>query len=316
MLRWLVCPLVLIWCLQSAAPPAHARRGGRASATDRRNRTKARKHFKKGRRLFHRRRYKQAVLEFEQAYQFWKHHSILFNLALAHALLGQKVQAGAYLRKYHKAPGKKRRRMPRILRVLKTQVATLIIKVADAAAVIFVDGQRVGYGAVEVVVLAGKHVVEVRKGDWVARRQQLTVAGGAEKSWELAEMPRQRARPRPGPDPVPKPKGKPLRRLHWAYFTGAAAVTVGLLAGAVAMSVQNKKTYEKFEQQPWDATVAAKGRKQQVTANVLWGLTATAAAATAVLGVFTRWKLSSETSNKVSVAPGFWPGGASVKVQW
>ncbi len=325
MVRWLILLVVTVWCLHIGLPSAEARRGrsNTVSTADRRGRAKARKHFRKGRWLFHKRRYQQAVWSFERAYQHWKHHSILFNLALAHALLGQNVQAGAYLRKYHKAPGKKRRRLPKVLRDLKRKVATLIIKVADARAAIFVDGRRVGYGHAEVVVLAGKRVVEVRQGDRVVSRKELNVNAGTEKTWELAGMNRPGPRPEdaPAPEPGSKPSGKttPWGRLHWAYVTTAASVTVALLGAALATSVQNRDLHGDFEAQPWDEELAAKGEKMQLVANVLWGVTAAAAVTTAIIGVFTRWSRKSEEPDNqaaVTVQPGFWPGGASLRVQW
>jgi hypothetical protein len=318
--RSLIVLVVMVWCLHVGLPAAEARRRRSLApaVSDRRGRAKARKHFRKGRRLFHKRRYQQAVWAFERAYQHWKHHSILFNLALSHALLGQKVQAGAYLRKYHKAPGKKRRRLPRVLVALKRQVATLIIKVADARAAIFVDGRRVGYGRVEVVVLAGKRVVEVRQGDRVVRRKELNVEAGTDRTWELADMNPKRATPEPGPRPdlTPRPTHKPLGRLHWAYLTTAASVTVALLGAALATSVLNRDIHRDFEARPWDESLAAKGEKMQLVANVMWGLTAAAAASTAVIAVFTRWQPSPENRAPVTLQAGFWPGGASLHVQW
>jgi tetratricopeptide (TPR) repeat protein len=297
--------------------------------SDTRRQAIARRHFRRGKRYLLRRRYEKAIHWFLKAYEYWDHPSVLYNLASAYALQGELVQSRVYLRLFRKHTGRNPRRLPRHLRRVLRKTAVLAIRIdrAPPQVRIYVDGRSVGHKEAELVVRPGQRVVEIRQGDRVLRRRTLEVPQGGERTWEIEQI----TGPRPPPrraEKSPRPRPRPRQRLHWGYFTGAAAATVALFTAALGTSIENLRIHQEFEAAPTDEALASRGRRMQTAANVLWGLTAAAAAASAALVFFTRWKAGREqpppprtrpapgAGARVRVQPGLGPGGVQLTVTW
>ncbi len=110
---------------------------------------------------------------------------------------------------------------------------------------------------------------------------------------------------------------KSYQRLHWAYFTTAAALTLGLAAGAVATGVMAKRAYDDYQDDPTDASLRNKGINLVKTTNILWGATAGMAVTAVILAVFTRWHnapAKEGESQSVTATPMIAPGGGGVIV--
>jgi hypothetical protein len=72
-----------------------------------------------------------------------------------------------------------------------------------------------------------------------------------------------------------------------------------------------------------NAKLRKRGVRYWKTTNVLWGVASAAAAATAVLGIFTRWKRSGKESERtgnqsgrVSLHPVLGPGQLGLSLTW
>lgn len=290
-------------------------------------RAKARDIFQKGKELFAQKDYVGASAAFKQAYEIWQHRVVLYNLAVTYAFMGEHVQATVYARKFLKQAADDEKDLPRVLKDSMNSVGVLDLKVPDSEAALFVDGRLVGHGAAEVIVHPGTRVVDVRSGDRVLVRAEVRVEGGKYRAWELAEMDKA-----PDPEPMPEPKKKPLvekkpspppppppvsslKRVHWGAFSAVAALTVGSLIGAGALSLKTRNIHEEFEKDRTNTELADQGKKYQIGANILWGVTGAAALSAVILAVFTDWK--GERKGKGStVSYSIYPGGTSLRVSF
>lgn len=313
-----------LWTASAPAAPAEKV----APETKRR----AKRLFRRGNRLVKKKKYTKAIASFKKAYGLWQHPSILYNMASAFALKGDKVKAANRLREFLKHRPLPKDQLPEVLQDALNGTGILVVEVPDPEASIHVDGRRVGKGKVRLTVLAGEHVIDVRVGDRNVAHKRVKVPSDKEKVWELAQMPRP-STPRKGTQPRKDPKegkGEPagemkkqtakkksrgLGRLHWGYFTAASGLAVASLAGAVTASYLTKKARDENHKNPTPETKDT-GETRQLAANILWGVTAAAAAGAAVVAIFTRWG-SQERSEERPKEPKrlratVFPGGASL----
>jgi tetratricopeptide (TPR) repeat protein len=309
---------------------------GATAAAQPSDKARAKKLFRAGKQLFQQKRYKKAIVQLEKAHRLWKHRVIVFNLALAHAHLGDNIRAMIYLRRFLAEAPPAERKLPRILQQVQQKVGVLVIQLPDPRAAIYVDGRLVGHGRVELVVKPGRKAIEISLGKRTVVRKSIEVPAGSEKTWELAEMPRPRPtrrrppgtrprlRPRPAVTPTgaspPAPASAPARssrNVHWGYFTTFTVVTAGALAAAIAMGFKTKQAHEDFVASGrTDPALHDDGVKYQRIANALWGVTAAAAVTATMLAIFTRWRRPERSTPRISVKPTIWPGGAGLTVDW
>ncbi|MFH2005733.1 MAG: tetratricopeptide repeat protein [bacterium] len=303
--------------------------------------------FREGRQLFHKKRYKKSIVQLEKAHRLWKHRTIVFNLALAHAHLGDNIRAVIHLRRFLAEAPPAERKLPLILQQVQQKVGVLVIQLPNPRAAIYVDGKLAGRGRVELVVEPGRRAIEIREGTRTVLRKSIEVPAGKEKTWELAELPRRRPargrplvihprlrlRPRPAvPPPVVPPPTRSRRGLHTGYFTTFTVMTAVSLAAAIAMGFKTKQAHEDFVASGrTDTALHDDGVLYQNIANALWGVTAAAAVTAAVVAIFTRWRRTERSkpsasqgaaqttghlAPQVSAKPTIWPGGAGLTVDW
>jgi hypothetical protein len=310
--------LALLMCWPSTV------NGGKAE------RRRARKYFKLGKRLFKQKKYNKAIVQFKKAQKLWKHRVIQFNIALSYAFLGKKIEAAKHLKQYLKGASAAERNLPDILLKVQQETGTLIIQVPDPTAAIYVDGQFVGNGRVELILPVGKHGADIRVGKVVVANRTIVVPPAGEKVWELAEVPRptrpirptrrtRRVGWRPGPEPptpTPTPAPRGLGRLHWAYFATAVVLTAGALGTGLAMYFQTEDVRDKYNDGgKTDSSLRKKGIRYYNITNAMWGVTGGMAATAIVLGIFTRWRKKPETEKGVSVMPGLSPGSVGLTLR-
>jgi len=269
-----------------------------------------------------------AVAAFKQAYGHCKARVIQFNLALAYLVLGERVTAATHLRRYlNGATAAERRALPPPLKLLLTEVGVLRVQVRIATATIWVDGQLRGSGRVEIVVLPGLKVVEIRFGDRVLKHTKLEVAAGQTAVWNphIDAKPRRTGLPRRA-IPTHLARGTSTssassassassssRRLHWAYFASVAVVAA---VGGVALTYTGVRTFqlrEDWRASPSDA-IEKDFDRYKLISNVLVGVAATAGIAAAIIAVFTRWRRNKPEKPRVSVSFAFIPGGGGLTV--
>jgi len=328
----IVVPLVITVLWAASAPLAQS---GKVSP---KTKKRAKSLFRRGNRLVKKKDYGKAIASFKEAYELWKHPSILYNMASAFALKGDVLEAAKPLREFLKHRALPKDQLPEILQKVLNATGILVVEVPDSQASIHVDGRKVGEGKVRLTVLTGERVIDVRVGDRIVAHKRVKVPSDKEKVWELAQMPSP-PRPRPRTDSRKDPEGKGelsggmkkkktkekeksgrgLGRLHWGYFTATSGLAVASLAGAITASFLTKEARDENHENPTPETKDT-GEKRQLAANILWGVTAAVAAGASVVAIFTRWG-NEERPEESSKEPKrlratVFPGGASLSWSW
>jgi hypothetical protein len=322
----LKCTFLLVALLLTGDQVAAAPRRAAAEPADK---VSAKQFFHTGKALFKHKRYNQAIEAFEKAWVYWKHHSILFNIALCHAFLGQKAKAGEYVRRFLKVAPPKQRALPEQLQRILRETGVLVVRAPRAKAAIYLAGRPVGRGQARLVVVAGQYAVDLRLGDRVVARAVVTVPGGGRKEWAprvrgagatatdpagsgATAGPRGSAPPEPG-EPADRPR---RRKVHWAWFASLAGLAAVAAGAAVGMGVRTRDLRDDFLADRSNASLRDDTVQSMNITNALWGVAGATAIAAGVLAFFTRWRKKERGAPAVSVLPGAGPGGVGVSVRW
>jgi len=208
------------------------------------------------------------------------------------------------------------RNLPKVLQAAISAVGVLVVRVANPKAAIYLNGKIVGTHRVEIVVVPGRWVVEIRLGGRTVARRDMEVDAGREMRWENVLLAR-RAVTRPvrriSTVPLKKTSTRSATRrgVHWAYFTSAVVVALGAAVGAGTLFMMTKRAHEDFLADRTDASLREEGILYQTTGGVLWGVAAAAATTAVVLAIFTRWRGGrKERPSALRVTPTLTPDGA------
>jgi len=189
-------------------------------------------------------------------------------------------------------------------RVVYWELGAVEVVGAHSQDKIFVDGMLLEQGRVTQVVDVGSHVVLLRRGRKSKARKVLRVAAGQTAVWTLTPL-----------NGTNSGLPAPRKGLHWAWITTFTAVTIATAVGATLTSLQTKKIWDEFKNDRTDRSLADRGDRMQLTANVLWGATAVMAAGTALVSIFTRWRKSPEKT-KMTLIPMLGPTVAGATLTW
>lgn len=291
---------------------------------------RAKKLFLKGRKLFAQKEYKAAIESFKAAYFFWKRKEIQFNIALAYFNLGDEINAVTHLRMYlAQCSAEERKTVPKPLMRLQQKVGVLIVQMPREEAEIWVNNRLEGQGRVEKVVRPGEMKVEIKIDNEIVATKSIPVDEGTQKVWELTTIPTGKEPDNKGEYKgggqrrIEKVEKEGLGKLHWAYFTVAAGLTVvagGVVAG---VGVKTMKIKDEYEENQTDE-LEKKGERYKLATNIMIGVTAAAGVSAAVLAVFTKWsgdqKKDADKENEDSVThrvtPFVGPGSVGFSVTW
>lgn len=322
---WLVvtvCVCALVGAVTLLATEAR----GQASGTPAADVAKAKKLFAKGIGFYQKGRYKAAIKKFRDAYALWNNRKILFNIAICYAERGDRILAVTYLRRSFKGAtraviNKLRASMPARLKAVEKQVAVLVVTTNNPKAAILIDNGLAGKGSIDKVLHARRYRLEVTVGGVVKARKTIRLGRGKVFAWkpnigpatavavkppaprpptvEKPVVPRPPAveKPTPAvPTPTPAKPGETtvrrksrLGRLPIYYFIAAAVVAVGAGATAAPLGLKTNKYHSDYWSSPSRST-RDKGLTFKTATNAMIGVAAGAAAAAAVLGIFTDWK--------------------------
>jgi hypothetical protein len=301
----------------------------------------AKKHFARGRKLFEKERYKQAIAAFLRAYRRWPYPVIHFNIALAYLFCGDDIAAVTHLRKYLVEASEGEIEIPKELKKAQHRVGVVIVSIPDDTADIYVDGKKAGIGNVELVLRPGRKRIEIRKEGQTIAARTFIVQGGKEQIWQLSWAAwkkktkkleaalLQQEQERKEQEELGESRKKRiaklveleasashrLGRLHWGYFAGAAAVTGASLITSIALSARTVQLRDDFLDNRTDTDLRAQGVAHKRAAEIMWGVTGGFAVATAIVAIFTRWRPATETPD-IQVTPVAGPTQAGIRIDW
>jgi tetratricopeptide (TPR) repeat protein len=272
----------------------------------------ARGRFRKGVELYGKKRWRDAMAEFEAAYRLKPHGSIHFNIGQCRERLED--WAGAirsytdYLRDLPAAPDRAdvKAALARIdERLAASGLQALLVYTDPPGARVSVDGRERGTTPLHEVVTAGSHALVVAREGSERVDQAVVVAPGTTRVVELVlrpAAPRPDLAARPGavpgvppaaataPAPRPAKRGPPtVWERHWPAFTAAAVAAVatgigvayGRAARADERAIDGLATPDGGEA----ARLGASARSKARTANAWYAVAAGAAVAGGALFV-------------------------------
>ncbi|MCC6899493.1 MAG: PEGA domain-containing protein [Polyangiaceae bacterium] len=162
-------------------------------------RERARSHFDRATKLLAEEKYAEALKELEAAQTLHPHPSVLFNIGMVHASLGDPLAAAAALEQYLAEAGNtvsedRRAETQRTLDALSARLATLTLDVEPAGARVKLDGKLIATAPISgpVRVMAGHHVVVVQHPGYRDEQQALDLRGrtAARLQFRLASVDR------------------------------------------------------------------------------------------------------------------------------
>jgi hypothetical protein len=291
----------------------------RAATPDPEIQRKTRALVERGHKALRDKKFKEALNSFNEAYRMWPRKEIQFNLALVYRETGDKIAAVTHLRMYLKQAGPgARAALPVVFRRLLTQVGVLSVVAPKPVATIWLGGRKVGSGRVELVLLPGVHVVEVRLGRQVLSHREVRLAGGQEIVWNPTLIERRPAA-RLGP-PVVVPRVTPRKRLHWAYFAAATIVAAAAGGALIYTGIRTRDLESQYSSAP-SLDLREEGTRYMNATNVLIGVAGAAAITAAVFAFYTRWRGggasgAGERADRATLIPGVWANGATLSIRW
>jgi hypothetical protein len=297
--RYWLCSLWLPICLSAnvaAAAPAD-------DCTDKPE-VCGRRQFEAGIARYRAGSYSAALEHFVEAQRLKPHPAVLFNLALAEAKLDRQLQAVEHLELVENDPTSSEELIEkaRSERVQLERSLSVIEVDVNGPAEVRIDGRLVGQPASQRVT-PGRHRVSVRGKRTLEREVELRAGERLLLSFDLAQDAGRDEQPSPQPQTAahgPSP---------W-WFYGGLGLTAVLGGVTVWSALDTQAAYDDYasalpslDQRQADQRVED-GHAREVRTNVLIGVTAIAAAGTAVLGAFVVDWGAAERRVSVQVAPG------------
>jgi len=306
--RTLCVALVLLVSSSAAAAPG---------APDVATQAAARKHVVDGKQALGQRQLLAALRHFRAAYRLWPRKENAFNLALVYHELGDKIAAANHLLVYlDQVDSKARSQLPKIFVRLLKKVGTLAVQAPGAQMEVWVDGRRAGTGRVDVALLPGRHVVQIRQGGESILEWKLVLERGQRLQWRpkvVSPSPRRARRLSDTRKPGDKGPPRPWGRLHWAYFAIAAGVAVAAGVAAIPLGLETNELEAEFKANPTDE-LGRRGKAYKNATNAMAGIAAIAGVSAVVLAIFTRWR-PMESESRLTFSPAVRRGGATLTLR-
>lgn len=231
-----------------------------------------------------------AIVEFEASYRMVPRASSLYNIAQCHEQLTRYDLAIQYYERYlQEAPAdaEDRPSVEAALRTLRNLLGTVHVA-SNVPAQVWIDDRLVGDAPGDVLVPAGRHVLELRADQYLPARTEIQVAGREEVEVDLTLS---KARTtvhiteESGLDPI----------VFWSGVTATAvAGVVGGVFGIVALSKQSKGG-ELGLYDPERAQLEDEMKSAARNADILFAVTGVLGVATVVVGFLTDWDGEADT---------------------
>jgi hypothetical protein len=204
----------------------------------------AREQFKLGIALFEEKKFEQAAIAFERAYELKPSYKLLFNIGQVNNELGKYTDALVAYRQYLKEgaddiPQDRATQVQEEIARLETLVGAIQIAGGPDGATVYIDRRAVGTIPLDnpVIVDIGEHTVAARQGTSELHSEIVKVAGRENVIITIPEVSQKdesSVSSTESPPPLP-PASK--RRWTWvAAGVGAATLLTGSIVGAVSVS--------------------------------------------------------------------------------
>lgn len=245
---------------------------------------KARHHFRQGVAFTEAGNCEGAIVEFEASYRMVPRASSLFNIAQCHEQLHTYDLAIQYYERFMQESEPDDEERPSVegaLRTLRNLLGTVHIG-SNVPAHVWIDDRLAGNAPGDVLVAAGRHILELRADSYLPQRTEIQVAGREEIEVDLVLI---KARTtihiteQSGLDPL----------VFWSA-TGATVITgiVGTVFGLSALSAQTQAD-DRDPYDPQRAKFADDMTTAARNADILFAVTGVLGVATVVVAFLTNW---------------------------
>lgn len=239
--------------------------------------------FARAKQLFEANDYRGAIAAFERAYELKPHFMVQCSIARCHELLEDMVRAAEHYRRCLEegasaAPNAEQVRGT--LKEVEGRIAWLAVSSPGKGGTVHVDGREVGPAPARVPLNPGTHTVEVKRPGATDAKASLRLKGGEEQEVSLAPVDPPPPQP---PEPPPSPR---RRRLSQKWFWIGAGTTAALATVAIVLGVQTLGLQSDYDEHPTKQGLDD-FKARRLATNVMWGLTAAAAAGSTVLFFYT-----------------------------
>jgi hypothetical protein len=297
LVRALVFPVVLVVLAFPAATQGKPKKTPDAAAAA----------FAKGKQLFEEHKYVEAVEAFDEAYRLKPHFLVQCSIARCYENLNDFVRATEHYRRCLDEGGGTTPMAKRVndsLQAVEAQIAKVEVTCKEPGGEVFVDGRSHGLTPQSVPINPGPHVVEVRREGARPARTTLKIQGGERRavSFDLVDLryaPSAEKEVAPPPPPVKvvddQPEPPSRRRVRPVWFWAAAGATVALAVTGTALGIKTLAARSSYESDPTEEGLDTFLNYRLIT-NVVWGVTAAAAAGSTVLFFYTDFKGRSRDS--------------------
>jgi len=290
------------------------------------NKEKAKKHFKQGTVLYDEGNFEAALVEFKASYDANPNWKMRYYVAVTLQALHRFVEAEEELKLYLEEGGdgvsdKKKSEVEDILASLSGVIGQLMVITEPEGAALYVGSDRLGETPLaEALRLdVGTYGLTVKKEGYEPQTVEVEVPGGesVEVTVKLVEQ-APAADETKGDDAAAETAAvKPEKKVPAVAFYAVAGLTGALLIGTAVTGGMAMKTFRDFEDTPEEdldgrTDLRDKGRKLNIAADTLLGLTAASAAALLVMGFFTNFPKKEKPKAALVLSPG--PGGAGLTV--
>ena len=290
------------------------------------DKAKAKKHFKQGTILYDEGNYEAALVEFRASYEANPNWKMRYYVAVTLQALHRFVEAEEELKLYLEEGGddvseKKKSEVEDILASLSGVIGRLTVLTEPEGAALYLGADGVGETpmAEPLRLDVGTYGLTVKKEGYEPQTLEVEVPGG-----ESVEVTVKLVKKAPAADDTKgedgaaaaeTAAGKPEKKVPAAAFYAVAGLTGALLIGTAVTGGLAMKTFRDFEDTPVEdldsrADLRDKGRKLNIAADTLLGLTAASAAALLVMGFFTDFPKKEERKSALVLSPTL--GGAGL----